>query len=130
MNTLSTPTGLTRRELWVDARDLQSGEGEDALTPEEYEEVLKTRGKERLAEHQLVKSFSAAVRTQGAAFRFGEDYQLGDIITVMDKRLGVTAEAVVTQAAFSESRDGQELTLTLGYGQPSLYDKLMRKEDK
>ena len=126
----TTPTGLSRRELWTDARDIQSGEGEDALTPEEYAEALTTRGREKLAERQLVQSFSALVRTQGAAFEFGRDYQLGDRITVSDRRLGVTVGALVTGAEYTVSRDGRELTLTLGYGQPTVYEKLSRKEDK
>lgn len=126
----TAPTGLTRRELWVDARDIQSGEGENALTPEEYAQALTTRGQEKLAERQLVQSFSAQVRTQGAAYEFGRDYQLGDRITVSDRRLGVTVRAVVTGAEYTVSRSGRGLTLTLGYGQPTVYDKLARKEDK
>ena len=43
MKTNTTPTGLSRRELWVDARDIQSGEGEEALSPEEYAQALTTR---------------------------------------------------------------------------------------
>ena len=59
-----TPTGLFRRELYIDARDLQSDSDPDKpLTEEEYTAVLTARGKEKLAEHQLVRSFSAEVRT-------------------------------------------------------------------
>ena len=59
MSNNATPTGLSRRELWVDARDIQSGEGEGALSPEEYAQALETRGREKLAECQLVQSFTA-----------------------------------------------------------------------
>lgn len=126
----TTPAGLRRRELWVDARDIQSGEGEEALTPEEYVQALTTRGKEKLAEKPLVQSFTADVRTLGAAYEFGRDYQLGDRITVSDRRLGVTVQAVVTGAEYSVSREGRGLTLTLGYSQPTVFEKLARKEDK
>ena len=49
MSNNATPTGLSRRELWVDARDIQSGEGEGALSPEEYAQALETRGREKVA---------------------------------------------------------------------------------
>lgn len=124
------PTGLARRELWVDARDIQSGEGEEALSPEEYAQALTTRGREKLAEKQLVQSFSAQVRTEGAAYEFGKDYKLGDRITVSDRRLGVTVQALVTAAEYTVSREGRGLSLTLGYSQPTVYEKLARKEDK
>lgn len=132
MSTNTAPTGLSRRELWVDARDLQSGEegSEDQLTPEEYAAALTTRGREKLAEKQLVQSFSAGVRMEGAAFAYGQDYHLGDTITVTDRQLGVTVEAVVTGAEYADTADGQSMNLTLGYSQPTLPQIIARKEDK
>ncbi|MCI9543526.1 MAG: hypothetical protein HFE93_04930 [Acutalibacter muris] len=128
--TNTTPTGLSRRELWVDARDIQSGEGEGALSPEEYAQALETRGREKLAECQLVQSFTAQVRTQDPTFEYGRDYKLGDRITVSDRRLAVTVGAIVTAAEYTVSREGRGLSLTLGYSQPTVYEKLARKEDK
>lgn len=128
----TTPTGLYRRELFVDARDLQSQSesGGEALTPEEYAGVLTTRGLEKLAENQLVRSFSAQVRTQDATYQYGRDFFLGDKITVTDERLGITVDARVMAAQYAIGSEGESLTLTLGYSQPTLYDKLARKADK
>lgn len=125
------PTGLTRRELYIDARDLQS-EQEDgqALTPEQYAGVLTTRGLEKLAENQLVRSFTARVRTQGATYEYGKDFFLGDRITVTDERLGLTVDAQVMAAQYAISGSGETLTLTLGYSQPTVYEKIARKADK
>lgn len=130
MSNNATPTGLSRRELWVDARDIQSGEGEGALSPEEYAQALEARGREKLAECQLVQSFTAQVRTQDPTFEYGRDYKLGDRITVSDRRLAVTVGAIVTAAEYTVSREGRGLSLTLGYSQPTVYEKLARKEDK
>lgn len=127
----STPTGLSRRELYIDARDLQSDSDPDnPLTPEQYLDVLKTRGREKMAEHQLVRSFSATVRTYNPTYVLGEDFFLGDTITVTDDRLGITVNAVVQGASWAASSAGEELTLTLGFGQPTLYDILKRKAGK
>lgn len=125
------PTGLSRRELYIDARDLQSQQQDgETLTPEQYAGVLTTRGLEKLAENQLVRSFTARVRTQDATYQYGKDFFLGDKITVTDERLGITVDARVMAAQHSISKEGEELTLTLGYSQPTVYDKLARKADK
>lgn len=124
-------TGLARRELYIDARDLQSDSDPDRpLTQEEYAAVLTTRGREKLAENQLVRSFSAVVRSYDPTYTYGEDYQLGDTITVTDDRLGVSADAVVRGIQRSVSGGVENLELTLGYSQPTLADILKRKAEK
>lgn len=124
------PTGLSRREIWIDARDLQSdSDPENPLTPAEYQAVLTNRGKGKLAEKQLVRSFSTQVRTYDSTYQFGEDYHLGDVITVIDERLGITVDAVVQGVKRSVGKS-EELELTFGYGQPTAYDLLKRKADK
>lgn len=128
---MPTPTGLSRRELYIDARDLQSDSDPDnPLTPEEYTAILQNRGLEKLAEHQLVRSFSAQVRTLDPTYVYGKDFFLGDTITVTDDRLGVTVDAVIQGVERSASGEGEGLILTLGYEQPTLYDVLKRKAGK
>lgn len=119
--------GLARRELWVDARDLQSDSDPDhILTPAEYEEVLAERGNQKLADAQLVESFSATVRTKGATYQLGRDFELGDYITVADERLGIVVKAQVEGAERSFSENGEDLILTIGYSMPTLSDKLRK----
>lgn len=120
-----------RREIYIDARDLQSdGDPDKPFTAEEYAALLTNRGREKLAEHQLVQSFAATVRERGATYTLGEDYQLGDTITVIDDKLGVTANAVAQGVTRSVGRNGETMELTLGYGSPTAYDILKRKADK
>lgn len=84
------------------------------MTPEEYAAVLTTRGREKLAEHQLVKSFSTVVRTLDPTYTLGMDHQLGDTITVIDENLGVTVDAIVQGVTRSADRTGETMELTLG----------------
>lgn len=124
------PAWPYRREIYIDARDLQSDSDPDKpLTPEEYADLLKNRGREKLAENQLVKSFSAVIRTIDPTYTLGEDFQLGDTITVIDERLGVTADAVVQGVERAVGEDGESMVLTLGYSQPTIYD-VLRKAGK
>lgn len=125
---MPAPTWPQRREIYIDARDLQSDSDPDKpITTEEYAALLTNRGREKLAEHQLVQSFAATVRDRDATYTLGEDYQLGDTITVIDDKLGVTANAVVQGVTRSVGRDGESMDLALGYGQPTIYDILKRK---
>lgn len=125
---MPAPTWPQRREIYIDARDLQSDSDPDKpITTEEYAALLTNRGREKLAEHQLVQSFAATVRDRDATYTLGEDYQLGDTITVIDDKLGVTANAVVQGVTRSVGRDGESMELVLGYGQPTIYDILKRK---
>ena len=69
--------GEPRRELWVDARDLQQAEGQSL---DEYRAQLTQRGAEKLAEAARVENFSAdAVDT--ANFAYLTDWDLGDIVS-------------------------------------------------
>lgn len=123
--------GFSRRELYIDARDLQSDSDPDnPMTNDEYTAVLTNRGLEKLAENKLVQSFDADVRTYNSTYTYGEDYKLGDIITVIDERLSVTVDAVVQGNQRSVSGGIETLTLTLGYDQPTIGELLRRKEDK
>lgn len=128
---MATPTGLSRRELFIDARDLQREDEDGTIMPEdEYISILTTRGEEKLGENQLVRSFSATVRTIDPTYVYGKDFFLGDTITVTDERIGITVDAVVEAVQHSFSGDGESLVFTFGYGQPTLYDILRRKAEK
>lgn len=128
---MPSPTGLSRREIFIDARDLQSDRDPDhPLTAEEYAALLTARGMEKLAENQLVRSFSSEVRTYEPTYQYGEDFQLGDTVTVTDERLGITVDAVVRGVERSVGPQGESLTFTFGYGQPTIYDVLKRKAGK
>ena len=98
----------------------------DPLSEEEYTALLENRGREKLAENQLVKSFSAVIRTIDPTYTLGEDFHLGDTITVIDERMGVTADAVVQGVERAVGEDGESMVLTLGYSQPTIYDVLRK----
>lgn len=68
--------GEPRRELFVDAKDLQKGD----LTDADYQAQLRQRGLEKLAEAVKTESFEAgAVNT--ANFEYLTDWNLGDIVS-------------------------------------------------
>lgn len=128
VESIGDSSGLDRRELFVDARDLQT-ENEDgsAISDSEYRAMLVERGKENLEDYKDIKSFSATLRTFGVtSYRYGTDFFLGDTVTVYDARLKVKTNAMVTAVMTTYDESGEQLDITFGYGQPTIATKLKR----
>lgn len=70
------PTGLDRREVFVDARDLP-----DAIS-------LESRGDQKLHETKIEDSISVQLNLNGA-FQYRQDWNLGDLITVRNETWGL-----------------------------------------
>ena len=97
-------TGLDRRELFVDAKSLsKKGEGGD-LTDAQYEHMLLDYGKEQLTGHIAVSSFSGTILSNADTYKYGTDYNLGDIVTIQNP-LGISYDARVVEVI--ESDDAQ-----------------------
>lgn len=128
----SASKGLLRREMYVDARDLQSEIiNEDGTTTkivdDDYHDMLNDRGTQKLAECIAVESFEAKMRVTGdIQYRYGVDYTKGDNVIIQDTDLGVQVIARVTEV--SENYDDEyELVITFGYSYPTLIQKVKRK---
>ena len=108
--------GLDRIELYVDARDLQSGEEtEDPLTPEEYEELLQERGEEKLGECEQFETLEASV-IANSMFKYGIDYNIGDYVSIIDDKIGKRFDNVqITQVSKSISNGNEHFDITFGY---------------
>lgn len=120
-------TGLDRRELFVDARDMSQGIDGESLSDAEYEAVLKTRGNEKLSEHSIAQSIEMTVRSYNPTYQYKTDFFLGDKITLVDERLQVSVDAVVTAVRRSVINTGEQISFTFGYDVPTVYQKLKRK---
>lgn len=85
----NNPTGLARREMYVDARDISQNsdetteDGEPIPLPDsEYREKLRARGYEKLAEIDEETSFEGAADMVEGVFVYGRDFFMGDILQV------------------------------------------------
>ena len=144
--------GLNRYEMFVDARDIGEGQGDDdeadeditdpdeeePLTEEEIEALLTERGKEKLSEHektffmeaQILTPFFQEIRNQFAletTFEYGEDFRMGDTVTVFNREWGITMDAPITETKEIHEENGFGLEATFGEAAPS-FIKQIRKE--
>lgn len=105
--------GETRRELYVDARDLQRGN----LSVAQYQENLKQRGLEKLAEYQRQITLDGAVDIN-ANLIYRKDFDLGDLCTYVDHEVGIEIEQRITE--ITEVYEGGAVTVTASFGDQQL----------
>lgn len=98
-------SGLDRRELFTDARDISSDVGDGKkLTNDEYVALLRQRGQEKLAENIEVSSFEGEADTS-VMFKYGEDFFMGDVVQIEDE-YGHEGTARVTEIVTSSDESG------------------------
>ncbi len=102
--------GLHRRELYVDARDVSSNDGE--ISAEEVTAQLAERGNVGLSEAPIVESMEGTIEPM-QMYAYKQDYFLGDIVTVVNK-YGVAVDTQVLEVIEVWDEDGYTCTPTFG----------------
>lgn len=105
-------SGLDRRELFVDARDISSTSGETTISNEEYQTQLQQRGREKLSETTLVTSFEGEGETT-QLFVYGRDFSKGDIVQVANE-YGHESKVRILEVVMSEDVNGFSVYPTFG----------------
>jgi hypothetical protein len=100
-------SGINRRELYTDARDLsQTVDG--VLMPEaDYIAQLTHRGYEDLADKTIESAFDGQVDTT-RMFIYGRDFFLGDTVQLVSE-YGIKAKAQITEIIRSQSSSGIDI---------------------
>lgn len=105
---------LTRRELYVDARDISSrvdgGETDETIPLADYIKLLDQRGHERLSEYKDVHSFEGEVEAS-RTFIFGIDFFMGDIVQIVNE-FGIESESRVNEIVMSHDANGETIIPT------------------
>lgn len=104
------PTGLHRREVFRDARDVSSNDGE--IPADEYDQLLIERGMETLSEATIVQTMEGTVEPL-QMYAYKKDYFLGDIVTVVNK-YGIQMDTQVLEVVEVWDDNGYKCTPTFG----------------
>jgi hypothetical protein len=118
MVTTGAAGGEDRYELFVDAKSLRSA---DFGT--EYQAALAEQGALKLGELAEVFSFDATVNEYGNLL-YKKDFNLGDTVSVISKRWGVSLQTRIEEIEESYDADGRSLSVTIGRGVLTLAQKL------
>lgn len=132
-DTGQTKTTTTTTKEWVATKPIegtQVKEGQEAVAidPTVYQNMLIERGKAKATENVKVETFNSQIRMQGVrAYTFGEDYFLGDRITVQDTDLNIQISTEVTEIEKAWDEQGYSVTLTLGNAAPTIKQLILKK---
>lgn len=102
--------GEDRKELYVDARDLQQ---DDDMTLNEYKAILRERGLEKLQENNKVEIVSFRVDPNSNLI-YKTDYDLGDIVMYKNEELGIYIENRIVE--ISDVFDGVDEKIEIAFG--------------
>ena len=117
--------GINRRELFVDARDLQKEVDNVVMTDTEYINLLAQRGNEKLSEYKELQTFEGKIITNNYVYK--QDYNLGDTVTVLDKNWNVAVDTRITEITEIYENGKIEIVPVLGNKIPTVLDKLKRR---
>ena len=101
---LDEVTGLERRELFVDARDISSETIYGTLEDSVYYELLRGRGLDKLNNYLYDKTFEGEVEPH-QTFTYGKDYYIGDMVQLINE-YGMETESRITEIIRSQSESG------------------------
>lgn len=118
IDTFGTATGLDRKELFVDTNQPLA--------------TLPSAGETELAQYQSIVTFEGQVINR-LPFIYGQDFDLGDLVTITNKKWGVQLDTRIVQVTEIYEPDGFKLEIAFGNKIPGLKDtvnKMTKKEVK
>ena len=117
-----------RREIFVDARDLQSDDGNgNKLSAAQYKALLVQRGKEKLIEYQKVETVTSSVDSH-ANLEYKKDYDLGDYCTYINTEIGIETAQRITEIMETYEGGSIELIVTFGNEGVTTVKQLIKRE--
>lgn len=120
--------GEERKEIWVDARDLQQ-EDEDgkAISMDIYYTMLEQRGMEKLAEYRKVEIVNSDI-DPNANLVYKKDFDLGDYCTYINTEIGIETDKRITEIIETYEGGAMKLSITFGTDEISTIKQLIKRE--
>ena len=106
------PLGFDRFETYMDCGNLEIVETETALS-------LEQEGLHRLGQLSQVESFTATI-APGSPFKYGQQWNLGDRVTLVDRALGYTLSPRATTVSERYEAGNLGIDARFGSGPPHL----------
>lgn len=111
---IGSPVGLDRREVFVDARDLDT------------EEKLTLRGQQTLAQFPVRRTLNADI-LQSKTTEYRVDWDLGDVVVVQNTNWGVSMDAQIIEVTETVERAGRQISAVFGTGALRLSQAIKRE---
>lgn len=115
---ITSGSGETRREIFVDAKDLRT---EDFGAT--YTDALTFRGQSKLNELAMRYTFDTTVNPHGN-LTYKIDFDLGQMVKVVSKTWGVTMTTRITEVEETYDADGQSISVVFGKSELTIAQKI------
>lgn len=113
-----TLDGFERREIYIDASSSSRSYEEDGEQKEipinDYMEQLHTIGLQTLANSQIVQSLNGEINIYNDMFKYGVNFNLGDIITIEDNALNLHVNTRIIEITEVQDENGYNITAVYG----------------
>lgn len=110
--------GLDRRETFIDASNIsqsyKNGDNDEQYTNVEYSAMLEGQGRITLSNLSKTETFSGSIDTVNSQFKYGIDYNLGDLVTVQDKDIGKYINTRVLSVTECQNETGYNIDIEYG----------------
>ncbi|MED4461699.1 siphovirus ReqiPepy6 Gp37-like family protein, partial [Metabacillus fastidiosus] len=136
---LGNQSGLSRHELFIDARDIEEeidvettdleGNKVTEKVPRSEADIIQDltdRGQQKLQEFLQEEYLEGQVLTN-SPFIYERDYKLGDIVTVQSKDWGVTLDTRITEIKEIYEQTGFRIEAVFGNNRPTLIQKIKQE---
>ena len=123
-------TGYDLMEVLVDATDMtrtaENSEGQQEDIPvATYRAMLASRGNTELAAMVENYTFNSSINIR-SNLRYKEDFDLGDRVTCIEKRWGITINSRITEITQTFEAGKVLIEATFGESAPTLLDKIKK----
>lgn len=116
-------TDINRKELYVDARDVQKTVNKVTMSDTDYQAALLARGMSKLADTQRVLTLKGDFNANMEIYEFGKDFDVGDRVTISSSEFNMSKTSLIIAAKYTFDKDG-----TIEVGKPSHVDLTFDKD--
>ena len=86
---------------------------------------MSAEGKHKLKDYKFTKTLTAEI-AQGGSFKYLKQWDLGDLVTVSDREIGLMQDLRITEVSESYEPDNSKITVTLGTA-PERLSRVIKK---
>ncbi|QDP99994.1 hypothetical protein FOH38_05355 [Lysinibacillus fusiformis] len=118
---------IKRHEIFIDARDIAEVDEEERPIPEpQIIKALTDRGQQQLNEFMQEEFLEGQILTN-SPFKYQQEYNLGDIITIQNTDWSISMDARITDVKEVYETSGFSIEATFGNNRPTLIQKIKQE---
>jgi len=95
------------------------------MTDAQYIDMLAQRGATELEQYAETLNFASKINTH-TNLKYGEDFDLGDRVTCINKRWGIKINVRITEIAETYQQGNTDIDITFGESLPTIIDKIRK----